>query len=175
MGALTGPAFEKQRRGEVKSPCRDRNDVTAGLGCNLSSVLRTAYALSLMEDAGATFIMTEQGPVLVLIGRPLIMSSKWIAIGFVAALAFAAGGAQAQNPQHDHSAAPVAPPAQAAPADPMKMMGDPAAHQRMMADPAMRQRMMDQMGQCRDMMSMMMAMMQTMGGMPGQPATPPKQ
>ena len=108
--------------------------------------------------------MTEQGPMPVLVGRPLIMCSKWIAIGFVAALAFAAGGAQAQNPQHDHSAAPSAPPAQAAPADSMKMMGDPA----------MRQRVMDQMGQCRDMMSMMMAMMQTMGGMSGQPATPPK-
>lgn len=45
----------------------------------------------------------------------------------------------------------------------------------MMNDPAHRQAMMEQMGKCRDMMSMMMEHMQH-GAKPGmQPATPRKQ
>jgi len=89
--------------------------------------------------------------------------------GFAIGLATAAAAAQAA--QHEHQG--PQPPAttqtpQAAPAKPMdkKMM---------MNDPAHRQAMMEQMGKCRDMMSMMMEHLQHGAKKPTQPPASPKQ
>jgi len=89
--------------------------------------------------------------------------------GFAIGLATAAAAAQAAQHEHQGPQPTASTPApHAAPAKPMDM-------KTMMNDPAHRQAMMEQMGKCRDMMSMMMEHMQH-GAKPGmQPAAPPKQ
>ena len=91
---------------------------------------------------------------------------KSAAVGFAVALAMSATAAHAA--QQEHHAQPPATSAQvskAAPAKPMMMMGDAAAHKKMM----------EQMGQCRDMMSQMMEHMNHEGPMAKHPPAPPKQ
>ena len=89
--------------------------------------------------------------------------------GFAIGLATAAAAAQAAQHEHQGPQPTASTPApHAPPAKPMDM-------KMMMNDPAHRQAMMEQMGKCRDMMSMMMEHMQHGAKKSMQPPASPKQ